>query len=365
MHLAPSALNVEDDPQPDPTAWVLHNDELNRAAASIRLNGFDDEESLQQENAEDGVEAAFREAWGATSQDMLVTLAALARWESFKPGRSTAQITVPEATAWVCEALGEDVDDSQRARIEAAVRMLTSTADEIRTAEWKPWQTRTRRHRLLVQPVVQDPDGRLIISPQYLLTSFQVFYRHLSQGVLPWAGDVPGSVTSALADRRARRNIRFERFLQDQLEQLGYRTVARVKPGDHSRLGVPALTTEVDLVCGRPGDSSVWLVEAKDPASVHGFAETARQLRSFFRDQPGTRTVKPCYATQLSRKEGELQPHVDSIAARLGLGDPPTGQRFRLRTVFVTRNLTPASYVNERYPVVTAADFLAARANGG
>lgn len=354
-------LVVDDDPDPDASAWGLRNDDLSRAAASVRLHGIEDGDSLLQVNREDDVESAFKRAWGATSQDILSTLTALAKWETFEPGRTTAHVTVTESTEWVCKALGPGVDESQITRVKAAIEMLTSAAVRMQAADWKPWQTRTRRHRLLVQPLVQDSDGRLIVSPQYLLTSFQVYYRHLLQGVLPWAGDVPQPVTDALAHRRAHRNIRFERFLQDRLEQLGYSTITRVKPNDHERLGVPTLTTEVDLVCGRPGDSAIWLIEAKDPASVHGFAETARQLRSFFRDQVGNRGTKPCYSTQLSRKESELAPHVASIAARLGLGDPPEGEQFRLRTLFVTRNLTPASYVDERYRVETATDFLAAR----
>ncbi|MET2012997.1 hypothetical protein ABXJ56_15750 [Microbacterium chocolatum] len=358
-------LAVDDDPHPDASAWGLRNDELSRAAASVRLYGADDDDSLLQANEEDNVEGAFQRAWGATSQDVLSTLAALAKWETFEPGRTTAHVTAAEATVWVCDALGPGADESQRTRVEAAIGMLTSTAVQMQAADWKPWQTRTRRHRLLVQPLAQDSDGRLIVSPQYLLTSFQVYYRHLLQGVLPWAGDVPQLVTDALADRRARRNIRFERFLQDRLEQLGYTTVARIKPSDHARLGVPILTTEVDLVCGRPGDSTIWLIEAKDPASVHGFAETARQLRSFFRDQVGDRRTKPCYSTQLARKESELAPHVASIATRLGLGHLPDGEQFHLRTLFVTRNLTPASYVDERYQVETATEFLAARGQTG
>lgn len=354
-------LNVEDDSDPDPSAWVLRNDELNLAAASVRLNGAEDDDSLQSANEDDEVEGAFLQAWGATSQDMLFTLAALAQWEEFEPGRTIAHATVAEVTEWACDAMGLGSDESQRARVEAAIDMLTSTSERMQNADWKPWQTRTRRHRLLVQPLVQDADGRLILSPQYLLTSFQVYYRHLLQGVLPWSGDVPDTVTGALADRRARRNIRFEGHLRDRLEQLGFNTIARVKPNDHERLGVPVLTTEVDLVCGRAGDSDVWLIEAKDPASVHGFAETARQLRSFFRDHVGSRRTTPCYTTQLSRKESELAPHVVSIAAALGLGNPPEGEQFRLRTLFVTRNLTPASYVDELYRVETATDFLEAR----
>ncbi|WP_223587319.1 hypothetical protein [Microbacterium sp. OVT16B] len=367
--IAPAVINlspmyelaVDDDSHPDVSAWGLRNDELSRAVASVRLYGTQDDDSLQQTNEGDDVEGAFQQAWGATSQDMLSTLAALAKWETFEPGRTTAHVTVAEATAWVCDALGRGADELQSTRVEAAIGMLTSTAVHMQAVDWKPWQTRTRRHRLLVQPLVQDSDGRLIVSPQYLLTSVQVYYRHLLQGVLPWAGDVPQPVSNALADRRARRNIRFERILQTQLEELGYITIARVKPNDHARLGVPTLTTEVDLVCGRPGDSTIWLIEAKDPASVHGFAETARQLRTFFRDKVGDRGTKPCYTTQLARKENELAPHVASIATRLGLGDPPDGEQFHLSTLFVTRNVTPASYVDERYQVETATEFLAAR----
>jgi len=107
-------LTVDDDPHPDASAWGLRNDELTRAAAGIRLHGTQDDDSLQQANEEDHVEDAFQQAWGATSQDMFSTLAALAKWETFEPGRTTAHVTVAEATVWVCDALGSGADESQR-----------------------------------------------------------------------------------------------------------------------------------------------------------------------------------------------------------------------------------------------------------
>ncbi|QOL36399.1 hypothetical protein [Bifidobacterium subtile] len=61
------------------------------------------------------------------------------------------------------------------------------------------------------------------------------------------------------------------------------------------------MTTEIDLVCGRNGDPNIWLIEAKDPVSVYGFAETARELRTFYSDSKTKGPIKPCYATQLSR----------------------------------------------------------------
>jgi len=139
-----------------------------------------------------------------------------------------------------------------------------------------------------------------------------------------------------------------------------------VKPGDHARLGVPELTTEVDLVCGRSGDPNIWLIEAKDPASVYGFAETARQLRTFYSDSENKGKIKPCYATQLARKEAELKPYVEDIAKRLGLESLPEHGVHVLQARFVTRHLAPAGYwISRPYEVLTMSQFLVALSERG
>lgn len=66
--------------------------------------------------------------------------------------------------------------------------------------------------------------------------------------VLHWTCKVPDKVSKALAERRSKRNKAFERTLEWQLQELGFKTISRVKPGDHARLSVKELTTEVDLV---------------------------------------------------------------------------------------------------------------------
>lgn len=358
-------LTFKDDEHVTDDSWVLEGGSLNTAAATIRLGPVLDDDEAGAGGLEDAVDPAMLESFGASTSDLFIVLMALAQWNSFNDGRSITFAPEDGALGWVFEAAG-DLDEEQRLRLRHAFQMLTVSSDILRSSSWEPWQTRTRRHRLLVQPLVRRPDGTILIAPQYLLTTLSVYNNHLTQGVLPWTGEVPDKVSKALAERRSVRNKAFERTLERQLQEVGFNAIARVKPGDHVRLGVPELTTEVDLVCGRSGDPNIWLIEAKDPASVYGFAETARQLRTFYSDSENKGRVKPCYATQLARKEAELKPYVEDIAKKLGLEALPDHGTHVLQTRFVTRHLTPAGYwVSRPYEVLTTSQFLAALGEGG
>lgn len=350
-------LTFKDDEHMSDDYWILEEGSLNSAAAAIRLEPMAADDNA--DGLEGTVDSAMLDSFGASSSDLFLTLIALAQWDSFDQGQSIAFASDDEALAWVCETAGNPNREEQ-SRYRHAIQLLTVSSESLLSSSWEPWQTRTRRHRLLVQPLVKSPDGTILIAPQYLLLALSVYNNHLAQGVLPWTGEVPDKVSDALAERRASRNKKFERALERQLQELGFKTVARVKPGDHARLGVPALTTEIDLVCGRDGDPNIWLIEAKDPVSVHGFAETARQLRTFYNDSQRKGRIKPCYATQLSRKESELRPHVREIAKVLGVALPSDHGEHVLQTRFVTRHLTPAGYVTSRpYEVLTATQFFA------
>lgn len=352
-------LTFKDDEHVTDDSWALEGGSLNTAAASIRLSSVFDDDEAGAGGLEDAVDPAMLESFGASTSDLFMVLMALAQWDSFDDGRSIAFASEDEALGWVFEAAG-DANEEQLSRLRHAFQMLTVSSGILRSSSWEPWQTRTRRHRLLVQPLVRYRDSTILIAPQYLLTSLSVYNNHLTQGVLPWTGEVPDKVSKALAERRSGRNKAFERTLERQLQEVGFKTIARVKPGDHDRLGVPELTTEVDLVCGRSGDPNIWLIEAKDPASVYGFAETARQMRTFYSDAESKGRAKPCYATQLARKEAELKPYAEDVAKKLGL-DPLLGQgAYVLQTRFVTRHLTPAGYwVSRPYEVLTASQLVA------
>lgn len=355
-------FSLEDDEQPPHGFWVLEHESLNAAWASLRLQPEVDESETELQEPNDAVNLAMLDAFGASALDLFRTLIALAQWESFDKARSIAFASPEEILDWVCEEVGAD-NDEKRSRLRQALQLLTLSAEVLRSSSWEPWRTRTRRHRLLVQPLVRRSDGTILIAPQYLLATLNAYYNHLAQGQLPWTGDVPHELDKALAKRREERNKSFESDLAQKLQELGFKVISRVKPGDHRRLSVPAISTEIDLVCGRDGDPNIWLIEAKDPASVHGHAETARQLRTFYEDSNRNGRLKPCYATQLGRKESELSPFIDRIAQKLGVKPPDQGDH-ALQTRFVTRSLTPAGFAASRpYEVLTASQLFAVLKN--
>lgn len=350
-------IKFEQDEQPAPGSWVLNVDAMDKASAAVSLNP---RKSSETESPVSMVELnqAMLEAEGASVEDIFHVLNALVRWDSFAQGSSVRTVSETEAIDWICTE-ANDTTGARRDRYSRALKLLVSTTEQLQKSDWEPWQTRTRRHRLLVQPIVRSDAGSLLIAPQYLMTSLSVYNNHLSQGVLPWTGGIPPEVGKALERIRDLRNKHFEKTLENELKSLGFRTIARVKAGDHRRLGVPALTTEIDLVAAKPGENTIWLIEAKDPASVHAVAETARQLRTFFRDSTNSRgKTKPSYSTQLARKEAELKPFIDQVAVKLGLDPMMDGSAYCLSTAFVTRRVAPAGFVNEKFPVLTLEEYL-------
>jgi hypothetical protein len=350
-------IKFAQDEQPAPGSWVLDVDALDKASAGVSLNL---RKSSVTESPVSMVELdqAMLQAEGASVEDIFHVLSALVRWDSFSQGSSVGSVSENAVIDWICTE-ANDTTGARRERYSRALKLLVSTSEQLQESDWEPWQTRTRRHRLLVQPIVRSDTGSLLIAPQYLMTSLSVYDNHLSQGVLPWTDGIPPEVGKALARIRDLRNKHFEKKLDEDLRNLGFRTIARVKAGDHGRLGVPTLTTEVDLVAAKPGENTIWLIEAKDPASVHAVAETARQLRTFFRDSTNSRgKTKPSYSTQLARKEAELRPFIDQVAVKLGLEQLTDGSAYCLSTLFVTRRVAPAGFVNEKFPVLTLEEYL-------
>lgn len=350
-------IKFAQDEQPAPGSWVLDVDALDKASAGVSLNL---RKSSVTESPVSMVELdqAMLQAEGASVEDFFHVLSALVRWDSFSQGSSVGSVSENAVIEWICTE-ANDTTGVRRERYSRALKLLVSTSEQLQKSDWEPWQTRTRRHRLLVQPIVRSDAGSLLIAPQYLMTSLSVYNNHLSQGVLPWTGGIPPEVGKALARIRDLRNKHFEKKVDEDLRNLGFRTIARVKAGDHGRLGVPTLTTEVDLVAAKPGDNTIWLIEAKDPASVHAVAETARQLRTFFRDSTNSRgKTKPSYSTQLARKDAELRPFIDQVALKLGLEPLTDGPAYCLSTLFVTRRVAPAGFVNEKFPVLTLEEYL-------
>lgn len=344
-------LHVRDDDTGLHARWPLDAASMNLAAAVSALNESTPIDTVASPEVLMEVDAAMLDAFGVTRQDIYAVLGALVQWLQFEAGSNIAKTDRAAVVGWLSEVLDE-ADPGRETRLQTALELL-STDESTLSESWEPWRTRTRRNRLLVQPIVRHADA-ILIAPQFLEASLSVYFNYLSQGMLPWSAQPPKRLETALAALRSERNRHLEQAIDEALRSRGFTTITRVKPGDGKRLGVPTLTTEIDIVAGKPEGDTIWLIEAKDPASVHGVPETARQLKAFYGDSESPKRGSPSYTTQLGRKDDELRPFTRVIAERLGMRSEVEA---KLRTTFVTRTLTPAEYITERFPVVTADEL--------
>ncbi|MFE3267304.1 hypothetical protein [Streptomyces sp. NPDC059215] len=315
--------------------------------------GVVDEEQIG-ELVDPAVDAAMLTAYGASVSDILQVLFSLAHWP-LEPDD-------PDAVAVPADAVRQHLLDMLRladepdghARIAAAQGVLTSTSSALQAADWKPWHARSRQKRLVVQPLAELTDGRLVVGPQLCYASAGIYGNFVAQGILPWTQPPPPRrVGDALEAVRDRKNRGLETEVAQTLRVAGYVVEERIREQDPQRLGVPSLQTEIDVVAGRGGDSVIWLIEVKDPADVHVTPEIRRHLDRFYVDDR-----KPCYATQLQRKLDDLAPYANEVAAALGL--PTSAEPRVVRAIFVTRAPVPAGFVGGPFIFHTLRDLAAA-----
>ncbi|WP_327376721.1 hypothetical protein OG393_23840 [Streptomyces sp. NBC_01216] len=300
------------------------------------------------------VDAAMLATYGASVSDILQVLFSLAHWPLAPED--------PDAVAAHADAVRQHLLDTLRladepdgpARIAAAQGLLTSTSSALRAVDWKPWHARSRQKRLVVQPLTELTDGRIVVGPQLCYASAGIYGNFVAQGILPWTQPPPPRrVADALEAVRDRKNRALETEVGQTLRAAGYVVEERIREQDPQRLGVPSLQTEIDVVAGRGADSTIWLIEVKDPADVHVTPEIRRHLDGFYVDRR-----KPCYATQLQRKLDDLAPYADEVAAALGL--PTSVQPRVVKAIFVTRAPVPAGFVGGPFQFHTLRDLAAA-----
>ena len=295
------------------------------------------------------VDAALLDAYGASGTDVLTVLFALAHWPLSEDDPDAVTVDRAAVIDHVLEytTLGEDPDG--RAKVKAALTLLTSTSADLSAEDWKPWHARSRKRRILIQPLPTLSDGRLVVGPHLCLGALTVYQRYLDQGQLPWSQpQPPAQVEQALERFRDRRNKALERQVGTLLRQHGWSVIENVKENKARRLNVSNLQTEIDAVAGRAGDANIWLLEVKDPADVFVIPEIRRALDNFFVDGR-----KPAYATQLQRKYEDLKPHAAAVAEALGLPPAPPGAPYVIRPMFVTRRAVPAAFVSGPFPFVS------------
>lgn len=366
------SATLDDDPPADPAdpadpagqagvkVYQFDVDAFRAARASELLNGTVDAATAEEEEGEadtpgvdPDLDAAMQSGYGATLTDLLTTLMQLAQWPQDPGGASVAREDRENVLQYLSESAPWAGDENALSRCRTALDLLTSTTTAFQAIDWKPWQVRSRHRRVLIQPVVQTPDGMLLIAPHLCHTSAQIYLNHLVQGQLPWSQPTPpDKISTALGAYRNRRNTRLESEVAAMLRQAGYNVLERVKKP--KPLGVPSLSGEIDILAGCANSRTVWLLEIKDPAELYAVPEIRRHLDNFYLD----RGKKPCYATQLGRKYDDLKSHAQQVADALKLPAAAPGEAYEIAPMFVTRHPVPAAYVGGPYPFTTVTNLL-------
>lgn len=324
------------------------------ALAKQRLAEDSWPESAPDEKFQAAVEKQMINAFEASVQDIYATLYSLAHWELDEAALDVTKATRQQLIDKVAElsTLGSEADGEDR--IAASVDLLTAFQDAFQRDEWRPWHARTRKHRLLVRPLPLLSSNEYVVAPHYILASLGVYKQYLDQGQLPWSQPAPpAALETALANFRDAKNTSLEMDVAELLRARGWNVEHNIKETKAKRLNLPSLATEIDVVAGRPGDSTIWLLEAKDPVSVHATPEVRRHLDTFFLDGK-----KRSYTGQLKRKFDDLAPYAAEVAAALKLPEPDTSSPYEVRAAFVTRQAVPAAFIASEFPFFTVAELI-------
>jgi len=324
---------------------------IGNSVAFATTEASDTEGASDAEVVDPEIDSAMLDSYGVSAMDIFTILFALASWPLAADEPETVEMAKSVVVQYILDntVLGEQEDG--RSRVENGVDLLTTRWVDIKREEWKPWQTKSRKKRLLAQSIPELRGGTLIVAPHFCLASLTVYRNYLSQGQLPWSQpEPPTKMKDALAKFRDAKNIALEDAVAQMLREAGWSVIERVKENRHHRLGIPALSTEIDIVAGRDESDTIYILEVKDPADIYSPAEMARQLRTFF-DDSGR---KPSYAGQLRRKYSDLAPYPAELSVALGIS--PRARS--VKAMFVTRNPVCAAFAGSEFPFCTMSSLI-------
>lgn len=343
------------------SAYNFDNDSYTRArlAPNLKNGGAPKNEAKDSDSGliPIGIDEGMLEAFGASATDVFGVLTTAGSWplEPADPDAVaiSADVLADQVVEYSVYSEGVTTEDARK-RTLAAIKLVTSTSADLLASDWKPWQARSRKRRMLIQPLAQRSDGLLVVSPRLCFAAASIYLQYLKQGQLPWSQPPPPPELNAVLEAtRDARNKALEHQVSKVLEDAGWTVITNVKETKPERLNVPSLQTEIDVVAGRVGDPNIWLLEVKDPSDVFALADIRRMLDRFYFDDK-----KPSYAAQVSRKFADLAPHADAVAAALKLPASDPVAAYRIRAMFVTREPTPAQFVGGPFPFTPLADLI-------
>lgn len=337
----------------------------NHAYARARLAPNLKDSSAQESEAQDaqagpipsGTDEAMLRVFGASATDVFGALTTAGSWplEPADPDAVAipADVLADRVVEYSVYPEGVTTEDAKKRTLNA-IKLVTSTSADLLASDWKPWQARSRKRRMLIQPLAQRSDGLLVVSPRLCFATASIYLQYLQQGQLPWSQpQPPAELNTVLEATRDARNKALEHQVAKVLEDAGWTVITNIKETKPERLNLPSLQTEIDVVAGRAGDPNIWLLEVKDPSDVFALADIRRMLDRFYLDDK-----KPSYTAQVARKFADLSPYPDAVAAALELPATNPAAPYRIRAMFVTREPTPAQFVGGPFPFTPLANLI-------
>ncbi|MGO4534935.1 hypothetical protein [Leifsonia sp. 2MCAF36] len=286
--------------------------------------------------------------YGTKISDIAIVLFTLATWPLTSGDPDAVAVSEDSLIAFVLESIGEGTTGLNRNRIAATVRFLRSTQREYISSDWVPWRLRSRPVRLLTKPLVALSDSRILVAPHYCEAVARVYMGYWNYGMLPWTQTGSPQLDAALERVRNHRNLELETQVEQMLNEHGWITRSRVKPGKGNRIGVSILTSEIDIVAAHPSSASIWVLEVKDPGPAYAPSDIRRHIGRFH-DGPKS------YSALLSRKLSEVSAEPLRVAEALGL---PASKSYSIKATFVTRREAPAAYAGGNHRFATVAKLL-------
>lgn len=227
--------------------------------------------------------------------------------------------------------------------------------ESIEAAGIEPWVVENRAERIATRPfVVRDDD--LLILPWSAGTALRIVYNYLSDGRLPWPASMTdhstagtGRVVDALNDYRQSLNRRLEKQCAQALEGHPSLTVrSNIEHTKCSQYGITDLCGEVDVLCLDAGSATIWVIEVKDPSEPFS-QRVAGNIVDRFHRQDG-------YVDWLLRKTRDIRASASGVVKTLAADHQH--RDWRTRPLIVTRNVSPAAFVNEpRVAFCTLSDL--------
>lgn len=152
-------------------------------------------------------------------------------------------------------------------QIDAAVRALTLTADQILQEGLRYWQLRERSARLALRPLITPPGvqgaDNLWLLPRCAHRTQHLFLNYLNGQQLPWPGpELPKPVQQAVTAWHKLAEDHLETELATAAESAGIAFRSNLRQNKANLEGL-TLRGEIDLIAVDPARRRIWIMEAK------------------------------------------------------------------------------------------------------